>query len=126
MESHGDYTIQLVGNVVHVFPVGGFNEEGIEEVQEEILKTAPSSENWALLEHPKGLAGLTPEAAEKLISGYQQFSQLNCVAIGLESSPVWQLTIERLARDKLDIPIFSDSDGIKIESLIQQYLEEVQ
>ena len=126
MEGHGDYTIQLIGNVVHVFPIGGFNEQGIEELQQAILKAAPKSEKWALLEHPKGMAGLTPEAAEQLISGYLKFSRVNCAAIGLEVSSVWKMTIERVAQDKLMIPLFCDSDGIKVESLIQHYLEDIQ
>jgi len=41
MKSHGDYKVQLINNIVHVFPVGGFNGEGIKEVREQVLLLAP-------------------------------------------------------------------------------------
>lgn len=70
MKPHGQYKVTLEGSVVHVFPEGGFNEEGIQEMHEHVLLVAPKNKQWALFEHPKDLAGLTPEALKELIVSY--------------------------------------------------------
>jgi hypothetical protein len=125
MKSHGDYKIELINDVVHTFPVAGFNEEGIRELREQILLIAPVDRPWALFEHPKDLAGLTPEALEELLKSYQSFSKLNCIVVALEASPTWQYVINKMLSGNLDIPFYLSSNLGQLESLVKQHLSSI-
>ncbi|RTR39493.1 hypothetical protein EKG38_06705 [Shewanella canadensis] len=123
MKPHGEYKIELMNNIVHVFPSGGFNEQGIIQLHKKIASIAPHDKPWALLEHPKNIAGLTPEAVEELINSYQNLGKLNCVAAGLEVSSTWRRVFETLIVGKVDIPVYLNSDSEKLEQLIKQKLD---
>jgi len=122
MKPHGDYKIELLDNVVHIYPVEGFNEEGIQELREQILLIAPIDRPWALFEHPRDMAGLTPEALVELLKSYQRFSNLNCKVVALEVSSTWQCIIEKILSDKLDIPFYLSSDLEQLEGLVKKHL----
>ncbi|GAA5214248.1 hypothetical protein GCM10025776_06080 [Corallincola platygyrae] len=38
----GDFRIELDGNMVHVYPAGGFNELGVNALHKEVLRLAPT------------------------------------------------------------------------------------
>jgi len=122
MQAHGDYKIELIDKVVHVYPRGGFNEEGIIAMHKEIAAIAPSNCAWALLEHPKNIAGLTPKAITEIIKGYQQLIAHNCVVIGLEISSAWQDVFEKNVIANVDLPIYLSSDVSALEKVIKEKL----
>lgn len=122
MQPHGDYKVELINDVVHVFPLGGFNEEGIQEVREQVLLIAPKDRAWGLFEHPKDLAGLTPEALGELLKSYQYFSDFNCKVVALEVNATWQGVIEKGLKGNLDIPFSLSNDLDQLEVFIKQHL----
>jgi len=122
MNPHGDFKIELIDNVVHVYPSGGFNEQGVELLNEEIVSIAPQDQPWAVLEHPKNSAGLTPEALSKIAGFYQKIGELNCVALGFEISSTWKGVLEKAFIDKVDIPICMSNDLEKVELFIHEKL----
>ena len=122
MHAHGNFQINLEGNIVHVYPVGDFNEIGINELQGEIIRLAPKNTSWALIEHPKNAAGLTPEAALQLVQGYQQFVKLGCGAIGLDVSQCWQEIIKLYLPKELTIPIFFSAGTNTLTSKVTAHL----
>ena len=122
MKPHGNYKVELRHDIVHVFPVGGFNEDGIRDVREQVLLIAPKNRPWGLFEHPKDLAGLTPEASEELLKSYQIFSKLNCIVIALEICSTWQGVIEKVLTNNLDIPVYLNNDLGQLDALMKQHL----
>ena len=118
MRAHGDYNLVLKGNIIHVYPTGGFNAEGVEALHRDISDLMPENESWALFEHPKDLAGLTPDAIEMLILYYKKLSQLNCCAVALEISPTWRGIFERLIVKHLEIEVFLDGDNNLLEQAL--------
>lgn len=122
MKSHGNFVVELINDVVHIFPSGGFNEEGIIEIRDQVLLIAPTDKPWGVFEHPKDLAGLTPEATQELLKSYQIYSQNNCVFVALEVCSTWQGVIEKMINGNLDIPFYQDSNLSQLETLINKHL----
>lgn len=122
MNPHGDYKIELINDVIHVFPIGGFNEEGIQEVRDAILLLAPKNRPWGLFEHPKDLAGLTPEAADELLKTYRYISEMNCKVVALEICSTWQGVLERTLHGNLDIPYYLGNDLEQLQATVEQYV----
>ena len=122
MQPHGDYKVELINDVVHVFPLGGFNEEGILKVREQILLVIPTKRPWALFEHPRELAGLTPEAADELLKTYLHISKLNCKVVAVEACSTWQGVIEKTLHGNLDIPYYLSDDLEQLEKLVKKHL----
>jgi ligand-binding SRPBCC domain-containing protein len=102
--------------------MGGFNEEGIRDLRAQILRIAPINEVWGLFEHPKDLAGLTPEASKELLKSYQSLSKLNCKVVAIEACSTWQDVIEGLLKNNLDIPFYLGDDLEQLSILLQQEL----
>lgn len=125
MNPHGEYKIEVMENILHVFPVGGFNAQGIEELHNDVAKKAPKNRAWALFEHPFNHAGLTPEAVDEIINCYQRLSQTNCVAVALEISSTWQGIFEKLILEKVKIPVYLDSRPEILEQKIKEELSKV-
>lgn len=121
MGPHGNFKIELINDVVHIFPSGGFNEQGIREIRDQVLLAAPTTKPWGVLEHPKDLAGLTPEAAKELLKSYQTFSKRNCIVVALEVCSTWQAVIESLLNGDLDIPFHLNSDLEQLEARLDKY-----
>ena len=105
MDPHGEYTISVDNNIVHVYPVGGFNAQGIIDLRKSIYSAAPKHQPWILFEHPLNLAGLTPDAIESIILSYQSFSKINCLAIALEVSTTWHSVFRSEIVGHVDIPV---------------------
>lgn len=122
MEPHGEYKIELIANIVHVFPTGGFNEQGIKKLHKEIASIRPLNKQWVLFEHPREISGLTPESIEELISCYQLLSELNCAFVVLEISPTWQAVFENSIIGKVNIPVYLSDDLMQLEQIIQHEL----
>lgn len=123
MESHGNYKIELISNVVHIYPSGGFNEQGVQQLNEEIVKIAPLKIAWALLAHPQDSAGLTPEAVNEIVKFFNYISTLNCVAVGIEVSSTWQGILEKSIVGNVNIPVYMNNDLLSFEHLIKQKLD---
>ncbi|GEA11125.1 hypothetical protein [Alteromonas sp. KUL49] len=123
MKPHGDYKIKVSGNIVHTFPVGGFNSEGIEELHKDILAKAPKN-SWVLFEHPFNTAGLTPEAVDEIVRSYQCFETNRCLAIALELSSTWQRLFETSIVEHLNIPVYLGSSGESLEHKLVEKLSE--
>ena len=123
MKGHGDFQLKIIENIIHVYPVGDFNEIGIKELQAEIIANIPDNTPWALIEHPQNIAGLTPEAATQLVKGYQTFESLNCKAIGLEIAPSWQEVIISYCHGKLKIPIYFSVNSDELAQRVIKALE---
>lgn len=123
MLEHGDFRIERDGKIIHIYPVGSFNEFGVNAVFAAIKEMAPVDTNWALIEHPKNDAGLTPEATEALINNYHALSQLGCKAVGLEVNALWTSVLSKLLNDRLDIPVYFYQDPQALERKILSDLE---
>ena len=122
MESHGTYKIELIGNIVHIYPSGGFNEQGVKQLNDKIILIAPRDTTWALLAHPDDSAGLTPEAVNEIVKFFQQLNTVNCVAVAMEVAPTWQGVLEKSFVGNVSIPVFMDSDLAKLLPLIEEKL----
>ncbi|MFD2167930.1 hypothetical protein ACFSJY_16875 [Thalassotalea euphylliae] len=105
MVAHGDFSVIVEGNIVHTYPVGGFNKEGIESIRAAIVDAIPNTNNWILFEHPKDQAGLTPDAAQAIGESYLEFEKQGCQEIRLEVCSTWRAIITRQLSSKLDIPL---------------------
>ncbi len=123
MKPHGDCKVELINDVVHIFPIGGFNEEGIRDIRDRILSIAPIDKPWGLFEHPKDLAGVTPEAAEELLQTYLTISKFNCKVVALEVCSTWQGVLEKTLDGNLDIPYYFSNELEELNTLIQEHLD---
>tara|TARA_R110000764_G_scaffold19811_4_gene51549 strand:- start:11223 stop:11606 length:384 start_codon:yes stop_codon:yes gene_type:complete len=125
MESHGDYKINLTGNVIHIYPSGSFNQEGVKQLNDKVLLIAPQNSPWALLAHADESAGLTPEAVNEIINFFQQISKENCVVIGIAALPTWQGVLEKSIKENADItiPVYLDANLSKLDSLIKKIMD---
>ena len=122
MLEHGSFHLEVIGDVIHIYPKGGFNEYGIKKMHEKILSIAPNNRAWTLIEHPKDQAGLTPEAAEELCKNYCKLSKSGCSAIGLEINHFWARTIQKILKDKVDIPVYFHEDLQEVEKAVYKHL----
>lgn len=122
MQEHGDFELKIIGNVIHTYPMSGFNEFGIQRIRKAILELAEGLESWALFEHPKSLAGLTPEASVEIAKSFEEFSQKGCVMIALEISPVWEGVIRKSLETVIPIPVHFDSNSETLNELIMNAL----
>ena len=123
MESHGNYKIELCENIVHIYPSGGFNEQGVKQLNDEVLLIAPDEAPWALMAHPDDSAGLTPEAVNEIVSFFQLISKKNCVVIGMEVLPTWQGVLENSIKGNVNIPVYMDVNMTKLSPLINNILD---
>jgi len=121
MKPHGDYKIRVSNNIVHVFPVGGFNPEGIEALHKDIVSSAPAN-SWVLFEHPCDTAGLTPEAVDAIVRSYQNLAKINCVAIALEISSTWKYLFEKNIVAQIAIPVYLDNRVDVLEKNVDRVL----
>ncbi|MFC3153259.1 hypothetical protein ACFOEK_19625 [Litoribrevibacter euphylliae] len=122
MKEHGIYRIEESGDIIHVYPVGGFNEYGIKSLHQEIRSIAPKDRAWVLIEHPKDEAGLTPEAAKELCKNYCLLSKYGCKAVGLEISRIWAFSIQKTLKDQVDIPVYFSESSEEVEKFVVQHL----
>lgn len=103
---HGEFTIEKTGRVIHTYPEGGFNAQGIKRVHEAILKASENEPVWILYEHPLGKAGVTPDAVDELVRSYLKFSKLGCIGIAMEVETIWGQAISNKLGDNFPLPHF--------------------
>lgn len=119
MKAHGDYRIEIEDRIVHIYPCDGFNAEGIASLHKETLLVAPIDVPWVLFEHPRNIAGVTPEAVIEIAQAYKNLEKLNCIAIALEISSTWKQVFEENIIGILNIPVYLNSDISKLEQAIK-------
>ena len=122
--SHGNFDLFVENNVVHTFPSGGFNPEGIIEIRQEILKHAKTFDWWILFEHPGNKAGLTPEAVKEIVRSFQHFEQAGCKAIAMEVHPTWGWAMHNSVAKNINIPLCFDEDKTLVEQWIKSYIRD--
>jgi len=110
------------GRIIHNYPVGGFNAEGIKAVTDAIIDIAPSKGHWALFEHPKKDAGLTPDGLEASQMMYEIFIENGCVAIALEIGCTFGGVLDREVLHDLPVPTMTGQDETNIEAFLQAEL----
>ena len=123
--SHGRYTIKREGNVVHTYPVGGFNDLGIIRIRESILEAASGCHHWILLEHPCNKAGLTPAAVKEIIRSFEMFKASGCIGIAMEVESTWAWAMNKELKEELGIPLYFNDDHSKTQQWALQQLEEL-
>lgn len=125
MKGHGIFRVELIDHIVHTYPEGGFNEYGIIGIHETIIEPISGESVWVLFEHPKDLAGITPEALEEIIKSYQEYVKLVCIAIALEASPTWAQVFKSSVFDKVGLPTFTGSNESELLRKLEAQLATV-
>lgn len=121
MLEHGEFSIEVEGQVVHVYPIGSFNEKGIAKLCKAVLAVKPEGK-WALFEHPRDVAGVTPDAAFELAASYKRMSENGCEAVAVEVIRLWHDIIHDACRGEVTIPVFVDDNVTPLRSELKQYL----
>lgn len=115
---HGETSVEVIGDVVHTYPVGGFNELGILEYEKAVLAAIPESSSWQLVDHPMHKAGLTPMAMPELNRVFKGFIQLNCLAIAEHVESTFGLALEKFVLHDLKVPTLVSNNESEIEAFL--------
>lgn len=121
---HGNYRLLVEGRIIHNYPSGGFNSEGIKALTDAILDAAPSVGNWALFEHPKTDAGLTPDGIEAIKMMYEILIERGCVAIALEIGLTFGKVLDSQVLSTLNVPTMVGDNELAIEVFLLKTLEQ--
>jgi len=119
-KAHGEMEIVLEGNIVHTYPQGAFNGEGIKKFRQKILEKAPRNKPWILFEHPMNEAEITPEALIELEKTFLACEENGCFAIVQESSLVYGIVVQIYALGLLNIPSMVSKDRDELLRFIQR------
>ncbi|GGD64955.1 hypothetical protein [Lacimicrobium alkaliphilum] len=122
MLEHGEYKLELQGQVLHTWPEGSFNRPGLLRYQRGVLAAAGPVENWILFEHPKNVAAVTNEAMDALGETYKLISQHGCIGIACEVGPLFKDRINQGFRPLLDIPLLASDNERELEEFIAKLL----
>ncbi|ALS99609.1 hypothetical protein [Lacimicrobium alkaliphilum] len=120
MLEHGEYSLELKGQVLHTWPVGSFNRPGLLRYQRGVLAATEPLDRWVLFEHPKNVAAVTNEAMEALGETYQLISQHGCIGIACEVGPLFKDRINQSFRPLLDIPLLASNNERELEEFIAE------
>jgi hypothetical protein len=120
MKSHGNFTLKLNGHVVHAYALDGFNEFGIIEYREEVLKLVSNETSWLLFEHIEETAGLTPEAIGELILTYKKFEKFGCIAIVVEIGFTFGSILEERVFNHINIPTIASKEQPELIAFIDK------
>ena len=121
MLEHGEFTIETEGRVVHVYPKGSFNKQGIAKLCEAVLSVRPAGK-WALFEHPRDVAGVTPDAASELAASYKRMSESGCGAVAVEVMKLWHDVIKMACRGVVTIPVYIDDSESPLRTELSHYI----
>ncbi|MDC0602545.1 hypothetical protein OAP14_05890 [Aliiglaciecola sp.] len=110
MNAHGEYEIKKDGFIVHVYPAGAFNYEGIIELKSEVLNIVSTEKKWVLFGHHTNQAFVIPEALDALIDAFNEYALHGCIAIFQEASTVRADTLEKLVKPSVNIPFEINDD----------------
>ncbi len=122
--AHGNYRLLIEGRIIHNYPVGGFNAEGIMHLADDIAAAAPPTGHWVLFEHPKSDAGLTPDGVEAIRMMYEILMERGCLAIGMEVGMVFGAVLQRDVFNGLGIPSMVGEDEVAIEAFLTRILDD--
>ena len=120
MNSHGHFTLKLCEHVVHAHARDGFNELGIIEYRESLLKLVHGKSSWILFEHIEESAGLTPEAINELVLTYNTFEKFGCIAIATEIGTTFGSVLEKRVFNHIDIPTLASRDSHELAAFIEK------
>lgn len=123
MKSHGNFTLKLNEHVVHTYARDGFNESGIIEYREEVLKLVSNETSWLLFEHLEESAGLTPEAVGELILAYNKFEKFGCIAIVVEIGSTFGSLLEKRVFNHINIPTIASKEQPELIAFIDKLTE---
>ncbi|MCJ8321062.1 MAG: hypothetical protein MJK12_15590 [Colwellia sp.] len=122
MESHGSFTLKLEDYVVHTYACNGFNELGIVDYRESILKLVSKKSSWILFEHVDDSAGVTPEALRELILTYNEFKKFGCIAIAVDIGSTFGSILEESVFNHIDLPTLASKEQSKLTAFIENII----
>lgn len=118
MLEHGEYKLELKGQVLHTWPVGSFNRPGLLRYQRGVSAATEPVDRWVLFEHPKNVAAVTNDAMEALGETYKLISKHGCIGIACEVGPLFKETINKNFQPILDIPLLASDDADELEKFV--------
>lgn len=114
--AHGTFHIEIVGNIIHGYPEGAFNPEGVSDYYETILKEAEQFNGWGYFLHTNDNYGMTPEAKAMIPKYIDRLVENSCVAMGLLVTNMVAESIANRLRLEISLPICVSSDCSEIEA----------
>ena len=122
--AQGNFRLLIEGRIIHNYPVGGFNAQGIMHLADDIVSAAPPSGDWVLFEHPKADAALTEDGMQAIRMMYEILTERGCVAIGLELEPELGAQLQKEVLNGLSIPSMVETDEVAIEAFLARILDD--
>ena len=122
--AQGNFRLLIEGRIIHNYPVGGFNAQGIMHLADDIVAAAPPSGDWVLFEHPKADAALTEDGMQAIRMMYEILTERGCVAIGLELEPELGAQLQKEVLNGLSIPSMVETDEVAIEAFLARILDD--
>ena len=122
MQAHGEFQVKLIKQVVHTYPEGGFNKEGIKAVHHAILESVQNTAKWALFEHPKDEAGITPDAVEEMLFFYHRIEHQGCQFICVDLNHLSAVMFKNMVQKHLTIPTLINPLETEFKQIWQQFL----
>ena len=122
MKSHGSFTLKLEEHVVHTYACNGFNEFGVIDYRESILKLVAKEPSWILFEHVEDCAGVTPEALRELILTYNEFKKFGCIAIVVDIGSTFGSILERSVFNHVDLPTIANNEQSKLTAFLENII----
>lgn len=98
------------GNIIHTYPMGSFGRKEVTLHYQAVVKFAEHHKTWALFEHPKANAGLSPEGEIALMTQYQNVVNAGCKVIALEVSTVFAERLNKYIFPEIDCPCMASQD----------------
>ena len=122
--AQGNFRLLIEGRIIHNYPVGGFNAQGIMHLADDIVAAAPPFGDWVLFEHPKADAALTEDGMQAIRMMYEILTERGCVAIGLELEPELGAQLQKEVLNGLSIPSMVETDEVAIEAFLARILDD--
>jgi hypothetical protein len=119
MRSHGNFTLKLNDHIVHAYARDGFNEFGIVEYRESILKLVINEPSWILFEHIEESGGLTPEALNELILTYNEFEKFGCIGIAVEIGSTFGTVLEKNVFNHINLQTIASKEQSELTAFIK-------
>ncbi|MBT1062120.1 hypothetical protein KJY73_00990 [Bowmanella sp. Y26] len=118
MLEHGTFTLSLKGRVLHTFPTGSFNRQGLVKYRQAVLAAVVGKSNWVLYEHAGNGTALTNDALPELIATYCQAQLAGCIGIACEVGPLFKDLINSAAKGKVHIPLLLSEHSTDLDDFI--------
>lgn len=112
----------IEGRVIHVYPEGAFGEREVNLYEAQIEKLIPKDTTWALFEHPKLIAGLSPDGQKALLPVYMRLISRGCVVIASEVSSIFIPLLHDNIFPKLGCPCLASQHEGELANFIKAHL----